>query len=60
MNEYVGCKINRLSKKSILMYQDPLTKKMLKIFGSELTNMRKYETPANTGYIVVRPSGGGT
>ena len=42
-------------KKSMIMYQDMLIKKMLKIFGNELGNMQKYESPASTGYAGIRP-----
>ena len=56
MNEYVGCEINCLSDKSIIMCQDSLIKKMLKIFGSEVNGMRIYDTPASTGYLVIRPT----
>ena len=55
MEEYVSCKINKTSEKSMVMYQDTLIKKMLKKNGNELGNMRKYESPASTGFAVVRP-----
>ena len=56
MKEYVGCKVEFLNKRELIMYQDGLVKKMLRIFGSEVEGLHNYDTPASTGYSVIRPT----
>ena len=55
MKEYVGCKVTRTGKKSLIMYQDDLIKKMDRIFGDEVRKMQSYGMPAGTGDHVKRP-----
>ena len=56
MTEYVGCKLNRVEKRLLVMHQSDLIKKLIKNFGEEITTMRKYVTPSTTRYYVTRPS----
>ena len=56
MKEYVGCKVSKTGKKSLIMYQDDLIKKMDRIFGDEVRKMQSYGMPAGTGDHVKRPN----
>ena len=56
MTEYVGCELNRVEKRLLVMHQSDLIKKLIKNFGEEITTMRKYVTPSTTRYYVTRPS----
>ena len=52
----MGCKLNHVEKRLLVMYQSDLIKKLIKNFGEEITTMRKYVTPSTTRYYVTRPS----
>ena len=56
ITEYVGCKLNCVEERLLVMHQSDLIKKLINIFGEEITLMRKYVTPSMTQYYVIRPS----
>ena len=43
MKEYVGCKVRRTGKRSLIMYQDDLINKIEKNFGEHTRKMQEYE-----------------
>ena len=52
--EYVGCKVTKTGKKSLIMYQDDLIEKIDRIFGDEVRKMQSYGMPAGTGDHIKR------
>ena len=55
MKEYVGCKVRRTGKRSLIMYQDDLINKIEKNFGEHTRKMQEYEMPAGSGEHIKRP-----
>jgi len=53
--EYVGSKIHRTSETETLMHQTDLIKKIEKYFGSDVPNIKIYETLGTSGIGIVRP-----
>ena len=42
MKEYIGCKVKKTGKKSRIIYQDDLIRKIEKNFGELIENMQEY------------------
>ena len=42
MKEYVGCKVRRTGKRSLIMYQDDLINKIEKNFGEHIHKMQSH------------------
>ena len=55
MKEYVGCKVKKTGKKSLIMYQDDLINKVEKNFGELTKNMQEYAMQAGNGEHIKRP-----
>ena len=55
MKEYVGCKVKRTGKRSLIMYQDDLINKIAKNFREHTQSMHKYEMSAGSGEHIKRP-----
>ena len=54
MKEYVGCKVKRIGKRILIMYQDDLTNKIEKNFGEHTQSMQEYKMPAGSGKHIKR------
>jgi len=54
MTEYVGCEVRRTNRKSLSMCQTQLIQKLQRIFGEQVKHLSRQETPAPTGFSVMR------
>ena len=54
MREYVGCKVKKKGKKSLIFYQDDLINKIEKNFGEFTKNMHEYAMLAGNGEHIKR------
>ena len=54
MDEYVGCEVRRISDRKLIMCQTHLISKLHRLFGEKVNSLSIQETPAPTGFNVVR------
>ena len=54
MKENIGCKVKKIGKKSLSMYQNDLITKIEKNFGESIGKMQKYGMPAGSGEHIKR------